>query len=378
MTETAVSTGTRAGLRRPGTLERPRTEPAARPRPGRARRPDAGEAILREGPAQDAYRDWPAPHLILSDGAYGVGGFPGDPRTPERLDRWYAEHVEEWSARALPSTTLWFWNTEVGWATVHPLLDLHGWEYVQMVVWDKGIGHIAGNVNGSTIRRLPTVTEVCAFYRRRLEFPTSQGRMSAQEWLRHEWRRAGLPLNRANEACGVANAATRKYLTSDWLWYFPPPEMMGRLVEYANRHGDRKGRPYYSLDGTAPVTEEEWGRLRHPWRHRHGLTNVWAHPPLHGGERYRGNGRRSAPRVHNPGRGAALHLNQKPLELMRRIIEAATDEEDVVWEPFGGLCSASVAAVELGRRPFAAEPDAGFAELARQRLNEAIRERRCR
>jgi site-specific DNA-methyltransferase (adenine-specific) len=39
-----------------------------------------------------------------------------------------------------------------------------------------------------------------------------------------------------------------------------------------------------------------------------------------------------------------------------------------VWEPFGGLCSASVAAVALGRRAFAAETDQGFADLAEQRL----------
>jgi hypothetical protein len=40
----------------------------------------------------------------------------------------------------------------------------------------------------------------------------------------------------------------------------------------------------------------------------------------------------------------------------------------VIWEPFGGLCSASLAAVTLGRRAFAAETDAGFADLAAQRL----------
>jgi hypothetical protein len=40
----------------------------------------------------------------------------------------------------------------------------------------------------------------------------------------------------------------------------------------------------------------------------------------------------------------------------------------VVWEPFGGLCSASVAAVTLGRRAFAAETDPEFADLAAERL----------
>ena len=65
---------------------------------------------------------------------------------------------------------------------------------------------------------------------------------------------------------------------------------------------------------------------------------------------------------------SAAHLNQKPLEFMERLIEAVTEPGDVIWEPFGGLCSASLAAVTLGRRAFAAETDAGFAAMAAERL----------
>jgi hypothetical protein len=43
----------------------------------------------------------------------------------------------------------------------------------------------------------------------------------------------------------------------------------------------------------------------------------------------------------------------------------------VVWEPFGGLASASVAAVALGRQPYVAELDKGFAKLANERLRAA-------
>ncbi len=328
---------------------------------------------LHHGNVLHAYERWPTPSLIVSDGAYGVGGFHGDPRTGEGLADWYRPHIELWSQLASPATTLWFWNTEVGWATVHPLLVEHGWEYVETIVWDKGVAHVAGNVNGDTIRRLPVVTEVCGFYRRRLEFPSPEGTtVPARVWLRSEWQRAGLPLNEANKACGVRNAATRKYLTQDWLWYFPPPEHMAKLVAYANEHGDVAGRPYFSIDGIAPVTADEWATLRHPWNHQHALTNVWAAPPLNGKERYRGNGIRSAPRVHQPGRNATNHLNQKPLLFMRRIVTLATREGDVVWEPFGGLCSAAVAAVELGREPYAGEMADNYVATARLRLMEAL------
>jgi hypothetical protein len=56
-------------------------------------------AHLYAGDALDAYEAWPAPAAIISDGAYGVGGFPGDPRTPEGLADWYAPHLDAWSRR---------------------------------------------------------------------------------------------------------------------------------------------------------------------------------------------------------------------------------------------------------------------------------------
>ncbi len=75
--------------------------------------------------------------------------------------------------------------------------------------------------------------------------------------------------------------------------------------------------------------------------------------------------------MHNPTAASSAHLNQKPLEFMERLITAVTEPGDVVWEPFGGLCSGSVAAVTMGRRAFAAETDPAFADLAAERLRRA-------
>ena len=131
--------------------------------------------MLHRGDAVDAYQGWPTPTTIISDGAYGVRGFHGDTIGTDRIAEWYRPHVEAWSRLAGPATTLWFWNTEVGWATVHPLLVQHGWDYVQAITWDKGIAHIAGNVNGKTIRRFPVVSEICVFYQRQFEVTGADG-----------------------------------------------------------------------------------------------------------------------------------------------------------------------------------------------------------
>jgi hypothetical protein len=41
---------------------------------------------------------------------------------------------------------------EIGWAAAHPVLEHHGFRYVNANIWDKGIAHIAGNVSPSKPR----------------------------------------------------------------------------------------------------------------------------------------------------------------------------------------------------------------------------------
>lgn len=303
---------------------------------------------------RDLYSEWDRPIAIISDGGYGISGFPGDPPTAEELKNWYEPHIKEWSKKSDPITTLWFWNREIGWAEVHPLLKKN-WKHISCNIWDKGIQHVAGNCNTKKLRRFPQVTELCAHYTKKNRISVDDEELELKEWIRREWERTDLPLSKANEACDVADAATRKYLTKGHLWYFPPPEKFAKMVEYANEHGDPKGKPYFSIGGNEPLTEEEWSKMRAKFDLEAGVTNVWEHPPLHGKERIK-NGTE------------VVHLNQKPLELMERIIRASTDEDDVVWEPFGGLCSGAVASHKLGRRCLAAEKDPNLFKHAVKRL----------
>ena len=326
---------------------------------------DAPNVSLFCGDSLDCYKHWDAPDVIISDGAYGILGFEGDTIDHTGIPEWYRDHVEVWSAAAKPSTTLWFWNSEIGWAAAHPVLEANGWRYQNCNIWDKGLAHIAGNVNTTKIRRFPVVSEVCVQYVRDV---TVNGD-ALKVWLKKEWQRSGLPLRCANEACGVVDAAVRKYLDQGHLWYFPPPEMFERMQRYANEHGKPECRPYFSLDGKSPLTGEEWGKMRSKFYCPHGRTNVWSRPPVSGAERIKNE------------KGKALHLNQKPLDLMEMIIKASSDEGDVVWEPFGGLFSACRAAVNLGRRAFGGEINPYYfnASLARfgqepkiERLDKSI------
>ena len=335
---------------------------------GHEREPVAGDVYTRGqisihfDQAERWYADWPTPTCIISDGPYGVSGFPGDNHKAESLAKWYEPHIEAWSRHSTPETTLWFWNTEVGWATVHPILVANGWEYRCCNIWDKGLGHVAGNANTQTLRKFPVVTEVCVHYVKAALFRVGSRSLSMQEWLRHEWKRTGLPFRLANQACGVLNAATRKYLTADYLWYYPPVDAFVKLAEYANEHGHPPGRPYFSVDGKAPIPAHQWAKLRAKFACKVGVTNVWREPQVSGSERIQGtrNGMKY--------KFSSLHGSQKPLKFIDLIIRASTEDGDVVWEPFGGLCPGAVVSHHLGRAYRGAEIIPEFYAAAVERL----------
>ncbi len=327
-----------------------------RPNEKRFRAESEAKISIHCGDALRFYDSWPSPVTIVSDGPYGIGGFEGDPPTPETLPDWYEPHVEAWTKLATPQTTLWFWNTEIGWASVHPLLAKFGWVYRNCHVWNKGKAHVAGNANTKSLRKFPVITEVCVQYIKEARFQVrSHGEMNMKDWLRHEWERSGLPLYMANEACGVRNAATRKYFTKDHLWYYPPPELFERLVRYVNEHGRKEGRPYFSINGKAPVSSNEWRLMRAKFYCEFGVHNVWNEPPVHGNERVK------------DANGYA-HANQKPLKLVEITLRATTDEGDVVWEPFGGLCTVALAAKRLNRSCYSAEINPNYYRLALERI----------
>ncbi len=320
-----------------------------------------GDMHLFCGDAIELYDSWDTPTVIISDGPYGVNGFPGDLVTPDGLAEWYEPHIKKWSECSTPLTTLWFWNTEVGWATVHPMLKKYGWDYVSCCVWDKGMSHVAGNINTKTIRHLPVVTEVCVQYVKRPSFNVNGTEISMKEWLRYEWSRTGLPFRLTNEACGVKDAATRKYFTKCHLWYMPPAEAFEKIAMYANTYGNENGKPYFSIDGKQAITKDEWAKLRSKFYCPIGTTNVWSVPQLRGRERLKINQK-------------AVHLNQKPLVLIKRIIEMTSDKNDVVWDPFAGVFTTAVAAYELERRCYCSEFDQSVFNCGYNRIQGVLQQ----
>jgi hypothetical protein len=75
-----------------------------------------------------------------------------------------------------------------------------------------------------------------------------------KQWLKKEWQRTGLPFRKANEACGVADAAVRKYFDQGHLWYYPPPDM---FVQYKSTRTNTASRMVFPIiQSTANVPRQ--------------------------------------------------------------------------------------------------------------------------
>jgi site-specific DNA-methyltransferase (adenine-specific) len=74
-----------------------------------------------------------------------------------------------------------------------------------------------------------------------------------------------------------------------------------------------------------------------------------------------------------PGRGEKCHgrhPTQKPVELVKRCLEASTNPGDLILDPFAGSGTTGIAALQLKRRFVGCEMGADHASLAVKRLSE--------
>ena len=67
------------------------------------------------------------------------------------------------------------------------------------------------------------------------------------------------------------------------------------------------------------------------------------------------------------------HPTQKPLLLLERIIEASTDEGDLIFDPFAGSSTTGVAAIRRNRKFVGCELEHEFIALSKERLHAGLK-----
>lgn len=118
------------------------------------------------------------------------------------------------------------------------------------------------------------------------------------------------------------------------------------------------------------------GNLAAPWAPAHEPITFAVSKHRHGGQsgkpstavRLR---KGSVLRFTRPTGRKVRHPNEKPVALLRELIESSTRQGDLVLDPFAGSGSTGVAALLSGRRALLVESDARWVGIAAERLREA-------
>ena len=87
------------------------------------------------------------------------------------------------------------------------------------------------------------------------------------------------------------------------------------------------------------------------------MRSDWMLPICNGKERLKKNGKK-------------VHSTQKPESLLHRIILAASNKGDTIFDPFLGTGTSAVVAKKLGRNYFGIEKDNKYFEVANDRINK--------
>ncbi|MBL8953164.1 MAG: site-specific DNA-methyltransferase, partial [Myxococcaceae bacterium] len=106
------------------------------------------------------------------------------------------------------------------------------------------------------------------------------------------------------------------------------------------------------------------GKLQHTF-------NYQAMKAANGGKQMRDVWTMLTPR--NSEKELGKHPTQKPRALLDRIVEASSNEDQVVLDPFCGSGTTGVSAVSKGRRFVGIEMDPQYLELSKRRLDAAER-----
>jgi hypothetical protein len=186
----------------------------------------------------------------------------------------------------------------------------------------------------------------------------THGRTGDNEVLDFGFDPADLALRAALAAYAAASIKRWSLVFSDvesgHLWR---AAFCGAGVEYVRTGAWVKTLPMPQFTGDRPATGFEPVNLFHPAGHKRwnggGHAGVWYAPPA---------GRDGDSRVHPA---------QKPITLMRQLVDLFSDPGETIVDPFLGSGTTLIAAREAGRRGVGIERDEAHCERAAERLSQS-------
>ena len=211
-------------------------------------------------------------------------------------------------------------------ALLVPHLENMGLELRQQIILDKGMRAVSGRAT-KKYKIFPNVTESILFI-------IKDNKQFVKPFLKERQKALGLTAKQINEALGVKSNGGGMwsiYTGKNVCEQFPTEELWNKLSNI--------------LDFEMP-----YNKVAQTFNPQMGYTDVWTDINFY--------------------KEKHLHPTQKPLKLIRRLIEASSNEGDIVLDPFSGAGSTQLSSIQLKRHYIGIELDEGYYKIGLDRIKE--------
>lgn len=209
-------------------------------------------------------------------------------------------------------------------ALLVPHLDALGLELRQQIIIDKGIKSVSGRAT-KKYKMFPNVTESILFI-------IKDNKKFIKPFLKERQKEMGLSSKQINEALGVKSNGGGMwsiYTGKNICEQFPTKELWNKLSNILQ----------FNLD---------YDKIAQTYNAQMGYSDVWRDIDFYSEKRY--------------------HPTQKPIALIKRLIIASSNENDIVLDPFTGCASTQLASIDLKRKYLGFELDPKYFEIACSRI----------
>ena len=211
-------------------------------------------------------------------------------------------------------------------ALLVPHLEDMGLELRQQIILDKGMRAVSGRAT-KKYKLFPNVTESILFI-------IKDNKQFVKPFLKERQKALGLTAKQINEALGVKSNGGGMwsiYTGMNVCEQFPTEELWNKLSSI--------------LDFEMP-----YNKVAQTFNPQLGYTDVWTDIDFY--------------------KEKHLHPTQKPLKLIRRLIEASSNEGDIVLDPFSGAGSTQLSSIQLNRHYIGIELDEGYYKIGLGRIKQ--------
>ncbi len=249
-------------------------------------------------------------------------------KTEDEYLSWTDKWVSEVARVAKPVASFYIFGYFRILCKIVPLVEKYGFKLRQNITISKGLKSVSGR-NTSQYQLFPTTTEQILFF-------VKDNKKKMKEFLLSKQKEKGFTAKEINEKLGMKSnggGVWSLYTGNNILEQYPTKELWSKLETI--------------LDFKMDYTE-----VRHVFNIEEGITDVWSDIDFY------------------EERKSRIHPTQKPYKLIKRIINASSNPDMTVLDPFMGSGTTAVVCKDMNRKWFGCEIDTDYFNLTSKRIQE--------